>query len=243
MLTNGLFYLSYHLRSKLDDQTRLDWGNSVLKIKIGIQPMKVWRRSWYHKLLVSMTMALILKNLKNQETKEWNLQLVKWCFRTSVSSFECRNCRKDEHLLIGCANFLSKSPYQWYSVTKKLGICLHCFGNGHSNAKYCQSVCKECGKKKTLFCISYLINLNQSNLKNWNQIHRNHRLYRLIHQHSRRLNKPRQINCTQPWPVPINSLCFPLQLFVIAVQVLWCSSSPAWYWFSVNSNRWYICTS
>ncbi len=138
--------LSYHLRSKLDDQTRLDWDNSVKDRN---------RYPTYESLkefLVSQAFGFDddgfdFKTSEKPRDKGAKSPAGKRAFSTSVSRSECRNCKKGQHLLIECADFSSKSPHQRYNVIKKLGICLNCFGDGHSNAECRWSVCKECGQK------------------------------------------------------------------------------------------------
>lgn len=68
-------------------------------------------------------------------------------FGASVSKSECRNCRKGQHLLIECADFLSQLPHERYSTVKKLGFCFSCFSNKHLNLECHHLPRKECSQK------------------------------------------------------------------------------------------------
>ncbi len=111
-----------------DSQTRLDWDNSVKDRNRHTTDENL------KEFLVSPAFGFD-DNGFDFKRSEKPRDAGKKVSSTIVSSSECWNCRNSQHLLNECVDYPSKSPHQRYDVIKMLGICLNCFGDGHSNAK------------------------------------------------------------------------------------------------------------
>lgn len=145
--------LSYLLSTKLDDATKRDFENSIENKKsypsfkelshfLETRASAVEERKGISTSDKPKNQSVVTQPSKASSGSESK----KKSYATSASFPKCVTCG-NQHILIECKQFESKSPQERYDVIQKNQLCTNCFGRNHRAAECKKGSCKTCHQK------------------------------------------------------------------------------------------------
>ncbi|XKL60216.1 hypothetical protein PGB90_001232 [Kerria lacca] len=137
--------ISYFVSTRLDDNTRRDFENSVEDSST----YPSWKAL---KQFLDRRAAVMEENVTSNQTKpkpqtnsKYDKKETKKSHPTNTS--KCCICETGAHLIVECKLFLSKTPQERLELIRRKKLCINCFRPNHQALECRHRNCKTCNNK------------------------------------------------------------------------------------------------